>query len=64
MYIIATMNSADRSISVIDYAIRCRLRFIKLQPNYEVVKEMSDIDDIGTSIEKLLRVINRRIKKY
>ncbi|ELC8417124.1 AAA family ATPase [Clostridium perfringens] len=63
MYIIATMNSADRSIAVIDYAIRRRFGFIKLQPNYEVVKEMSNINNIGINIEKLFKVINNKIQE-
>lgn len=63
MYIIATMNSADRSIAVIDYAIRRRFGFIKLQPNYEVVKEMSNIESIGINIEKLFKVINGKIQE-
>lgn len=62
MYIIATMNSADRSIAVIDYAIRRRFGFIKLQPNYEVVKQISNIDEIGLSVDKLFRAINNRIQ--
>lgn len=63
MYIIATMNSADRSIAVIDYAIRRRFGFIKLQPNYEVVKEMSNINSIGINIEKLFKTINTKIEE-
>lgn len=63
MYIIATMNSADRSIAVIDYAIRRRFGFIKLQPNYEVVKQMSNINSIGINIEKLFKIINTKIQE-
>lgn len=63
MYIVATMNSADRSIAVIDYAIRRRFGFIKLQPNYEIVKQMSNIDSIGINIEKLFKVINHKIQE-
>ena len=63
MYIIATMNSADRSIAVIDYAIRRRFGFIKLQPNYEVVKQMSNINSIGINIEKLFKIINIKIQE-
>lgn len=61
MYIIGTMNSSDRSIAILDFAIRRRFAFVKLNPNYEIVKELSVIDDIGISIEKLFKAINKNI---
>lgn len=41
LYIIGTMNTADRSVSHIDYAIRRRFAFIDVLPNQEVVPEHS-----------------------
>lgn len=38
--ILGTMNTADRNISSIDFAIRRRFRFIPLFPDYTVLKEM------------------------
>jgi MoxR-like ATPase len=38
LYIIGTMNTADRSVGHIDYAIRRRFAFIDVLPNIEVVK--------------------------
>lgn len=38
LYIIGTMNSTDRSIAFVDYAIRRRFAFVKFHPNYDVVR--------------------------
>ena len=41
MYIIGTMNTADRSVGHIDYAIRRRFAFVDLLPNIDTVPEFS-----------------------
>lgn len=37
LYIIATMNSTDKSIATIDIALRRRFTFLKMQPNEDLV---------------------------
>lgn len=41
LYIIATMNSTDKSIATIDIALRRRFTFIKMTPNENLVEETS-----------------------
>lgn len=62
VYIIATMNSADRSIAQIDYAIRRRFAFVKFYPNYELLAAISDCSALPeVKPDILLKNINKAI---
>lgn len=59
LYIIATMNTADRSTAVLDIALRRRFIFKAIQPNPELLKEQAML--AGVDLVSLLQALNQRI---
>lgn len=49
VYIIATMNTADRSLGALDYAIRRRFAFIAMKP-YDLLSEDSDLKGFDSDL--------------
>ncbi|HDZ4295267.1 TPA: McrB family protein [Campylobacter jejuni] len=58
VYIIGTMNTADRSITSLDTALRRRFEFVEMMPN---VSKLS-MDCEGINLQELLKAINTRIE--
>lgn len=52
LYIIGTMNTADRSVGHIDYAIKRRFAFVDVLPNEEVIKT-EKAKELFNSVAKL-----------
>ncbi|MGC9523519.1 MAG: McrB family protein [Anaerolineae bacterium] len=62
--IIGTMNTADRSIALVDHALRRRFAFLALAPNYEVLRRYHRDHETGFPVQRLigvLRELNVRI---
>jgi len=59
VYIIGTMNTADRSIALIDTALRRRFGFVEMLPEPALLAGVLIDDDID--IAEMLSVINKRI---
>lgn len=59
LYLIGTMNTADRSLAGLDIALRRRFTFVEMPPKPELLAD-TEID--GVNIGKLLDVMNQRIE--
>ena len=66
LYIIGTMNTADRSVEALDTALRRRFSFKEVPPDTKIISAQADeqgSDDIdGINLVDLLEAINSRIE--
>jgi len=57
--LIGTMNTADRSIALVDHALRRRFAFIALHPDYDLLRRYHEREQTGFPIEGLIGVLQR-----
>jgi len=60
LYLIGTMNTADRSLAQVDIALRRRFVFEELMPDPSILAMLPKID--GIQVDKMLTAMNRRIE--
>lgn len=59
LYIIGTMNTADRSIQLLDTALRRRFVFVEMMPEPEHERISTDVE--GVDCQRMLKTMNERI---
>lgn len=57
--IIGTMNTADRSIALVDHALRRRFAFIEIRPNYDVLRRYHEKKETGFQVDGLIEILKR-----
>lgn len=69
LYIIGTMNTADRSVEALDTALRRRFNFEEIVPNPDLIRTHGKLKHLrgilaeGINLAALMQTINRRILK-
>lgn len=62
LHIVATMNSADRSVEAMDLALRRRFTFVEMKPEAQLLQQNTAMRRLGIDLAQLLAAINQRLE--
>jgi 5-methylcytosine-specific restriction protein B len=66
LFVLGTMNTADRSVEALDTALRRRFSFIEMPPKPKLIQTEGELENgliNGINLSSLLATINKRIEK-